>query len=290
MSGILNLGSINLDHVYQVPRFVRPGETLSSEGYALGFGGKGFNQSIALARAGAGVAHAGAVGADGCELLARLRAEGVDASRVTEVGGATGHAVIQVDPSGQNAIVIHGGANARVTPENFDAFFNGFGSGDHFLCQNETSSVPDALARARTEGLTVWFNPAPVTAAVASYPLEAVDWLIVNETEGSALSGAETPESIVETLRNRFPHLSVVLTLGGKGVVIASGGSYSRIPAERVEAVDTTAAGDTFIGYFIAAVVDGADLEDAARRAARAAAVCVTRPGAADAIPRVAEL
>ncbi len=290
MPRILNLGSINLDHVYRVPHFVRPGETLSSNEYSLGFGGKGFNQSIALARAGARVVHAGAVGKDGRALLERLRTEGVDAGRVAQVDGATGHAVIQVDPSGQNAIVIHGGANAGVTPENFDTFFRGFGPGDHFLCQNETSAVPEALVRARKEGLTVWFNPAPMSEAAADYPFETVDWLVVNETEGGDLSGARTPETIIETLRKRFPRLSVVLTLGGDGVIVASGGTTFQIPAHAVETVDTTAAGDTFIGYFVAGVMNGDNREEAARRAARAAALCVARPGAADSIPRRNEL
>ncbi|MCC5805620.1 MAG: ribokinase [Opitutales bacterium] len=290
MPRILNFGSINIDHVYQVPHFVRPGETLSSGGYTTGFGGKGFNQSVALARAGARVIHAGAVGPDGTALVERLRREGVDPDRVASLESPTGHAVIQVTPDGQNAIVIHGGANARMGSGDFNAFFAGLGSSDHFLCQNETSAVPESLSRAREDGLTVWFNPAPMHPAVSDYPFEAVDWLLVNETEGGSLSGAETPDSIVETLRNRFPHLSVVLTLGGEGVIVVSDGVALRIPAERVSAVDTTAAGDTFIGFFVAAVMDGVDLEAATRRAVRAAAMCVTRPGASGAIPHMREL
>lgn len=284
MSRVFNLGSLNVDHVYRVPHFVRPGETLAAASYARFPGGKGFNQSVALARAGAAVVHGGRLGAGAEWLRDRLAAEGSDVSRLLPCADEAGHALIQVDDAGQNSIVLHGGANHAVRPADLPAFLDGAGPGDFFLAQNETSAVPEALRLAREKGMSVAFNPAPMGPEVDGYPLEFVDWLFVNETEAAELGGPDR-------LRARCPRAHLVLTLGAKGAVCrAPDGGEAWATAPRVTAVDTTAAGDTFLGYFLAAVAEGRPLAAALDRGCRAAALSVTRPGAADSIPRAAEL
>ncbi len=284
---ILNVGSVNIDHVYRVPHLVRPGETLAASDYRVFAGGKGFNQSIALARAGARVAHAGRIGPEGGWLRDTLAAEGVDVARLVMGSEPTGHAIIQVDAGGENAIVIHGGANRALTRADLAAALEGYGPGDWLLAQNETSEVPALLEAAAACGMRIAFNPAPMDAAVSSYPLAHVHLLVVNAVEAQALAGETAPTAIVAALRERFP--AVALTLGAAGVHYLEGGQAWYASALPAEAVDTTAAGDTFVGYLLAGLVDHEPAETALRRAVAAAAICVTRAGAEAAIPRRAE-
>ncbi len=287
---ILVFGSLNIDHVYQVERFVRPGETLASAAYRRFQGGKGANQSVALARAGAPVFHAGRVGAEGIWLREQLAAEGVNVEHVLVDDAPTGHAIIQVDRGGENAILLYGGANLMITAADVRRVLAQFGSGDWLLLQNEISAMPDILQAAAGRGLSVAFNPAPMTPDVHDYPLDGVSLFVVNRTEGAALAGAETPAAILEALHSRFPQAALLLTLGGDGSLYVNGAERIITEAEAVEAVDTTAAGDTFIGYFLAGLVAGQSAETALGRAAKAAAICVTRPGAAVSIPFHEEL
>jgi len=275
---VLNFGSLNIDFVYRVRDFVRPGETLSASEFARFAGGKGLNQSIALARAGAHVVHAGAVGTDGNFLLELLRGNGVDCALVEVVDDTpTGHAVIQVADSGENAIVLYPGANHRITPESIDRALAATEPGDMLLLQNEISSMTDIIIRAHERGLRIFFNPAPMTEAVAAYPLELVDTLIVNETEWEALSASRLPDEV-----------NVLKTLGAKGAIY-DGRIF--VPAQRVEnVVDTTAAGDTFIGYFVAGLLEGRDVESAMQTASLASAWCVRHSGAEPSIPRRRDL
>ena len=287
---VINLGSINIDHVYQVPHFVRPGETLASASYHRGAGGKGFNQSIALARAGQAVCHLGALGEDGAWLREKLAAEHVDTRHLHASTEPTGHAIIQVIPAGQNSIVLHAGANHYIPPAALDSAFADATPSDWLLTQNETTSVPEALRAARARGLRVCLNPAPFTPAVVTFPFECVDLLVLNETEGTDLSGQTAAAAILDALLTRWPHLAIVLTLGADGAIHATRETRVQVPAKRVHVIDTTAAGDTFIGYFLAAQLSGQAPRDALERATRAAAITVTRPGAADSIPFAAEL
>jgi ribokinase len=293
---ILNIGSLNIDEVFSVDHFVGPGETIACRSFARHAGGKGNNQSVALARAGSAVSHAGKVGVDGRFLVEGLAAAGVDVSRVVEAGVPTGRAVIQVEDSGQNCIILLGGANREMGRADIDGFLEGWGPGDAVLLQNETGEVGYALAQAALKGLEIFFNPSPIRENIAGLPLREVDWLILNEVEGAAIAGLPArapapPEAILAALRAGLPRTDLVLTLGADGVRYsgADGRSLS-LPALRVEAVDTTAAGDTFTGYFIAAVLRGEDVEAALREAVRAAAICVTRPGAVPSIPLRSEL
>ena len=289
---ILVFGSLNIDHVYQVEHLVRPGETLPSTEYRRFQGGKGANQSVALARAGADVFHAGRIGPEGLWLRDAIAAEGVNVTHVGLDNQPTGHAIIQVDPAGENSILLYGGANLTVTSDDAHDVLSHFGEGDWLLLQNEISSLPAILREASERELTVAFNPAPMTPEVLSYPLDGVSLFVVNQTEGAALAEIEdaSPETVVGALQARFPDAAILLTLGGDGSLYSRGGERIRTPAQAVEAVDTTAAGDTFTGYFLAELLAGESVGQALSLASRAAALCVTRPGAADSIPQRSEI
>ena len=200
---ILVFGSLNIDHVYQVEHLVRLGETLPSTAYRRFQGGKGANQSVALARAGAPVFHAGRVGREGMWLRDELAVQGVDVAQVAVGDVPTGHAIIQVDRDGENAILLYGGANLTVSGADARGVLAQFGPGDWLLLQNEISAMPDILRAAAARGLLVAFNPAPMTPEVQDYPLDGVSLFVVNETEGAALAGIEnaSPASIVGTLQ-----------------------------------------------------------------------------------------
>lgn len=287
---ILNFGSINIDHVYRVEHLVRPGETVASQDYRQFSGGKGFNQSIALARAGASTSHAGRIGSDGVWLRDQLAAEGADVEFLGVIDGPSGHAIIQVGGDGENAIILFGGANQTVTPGDARAVLDNFGAGDWLLLQNEISAMPEILQLAGERGLRVIFNPAPMGREVLDYPLNGVSIFILNEIEGEAFTGGSEPEAILAGMRRRFPGATVVLTLGAAGSLCDDGTKRIRVPAHPVAAVDTTAAGDTFIGYFLAGLSAGDSTQRALEAATRAAAICVTRPGAAPSIPRREEI
>ena len=293
MGRILNLGSLNLDYVYGVPHFLQPGETLAARSRELFCGGKGLNQSVAAARAGARVFHAGAAGAeDGAGLLALLRDAGVDVSRVLPRQSPSGHTIIQVTPQGQNAILLWPGANRSLTPEELPGLLAGFGPGDLLVLQNETSCVEEAMRLGAERGMEVCLNPSPMDDAAAALPLELCGVLLINETEGAALYGGASPEELLARLAARFPETDVVLTLGGDGAMVSQGktGRVLRVPAYRVPVVDTTGAGDTFTGYFLAARAAGEPLETCLRLASGAAALAVGRPGAAASVPVLAEV
>ena len=289
---ILVFGSLNIDHVYQVEHLVRPGETLPSTEYRRFQGGKGANQSVALARAGADVYLAGRIGPEGLWLRDAIAAEAVNVTHVGLGNQPTGHAIIQVDQAGENSILLYGGANLTVTSDDAHYVLSHFSKGDWLLLQNEISSLPAILCEASELELTVVFNPAPMTPEVLSFPLDGVSLFVVNQTEGAALAQIEnaSPETIVEALQARFPDAAILLTLGGDGSLYACGGECIRTPAHSVESVDTTAAGDTFTGYFIAERMAGGSIEKSLALASKAAALCVTRPGAAVSIPRRSEL
>ena len=269
---ILNFGSLNIDLVYRVPRIVRPGETLAGRERSVFAGGTGANQSMALARAGVGVCHAGKVGDDGRWLVENLAGSGVDTRHVLFGDEPTGHAVIQVADDGENAIVLFGGGNQAITVDEADRVLAGFGEGDLLLVQNEISELPHIIQGAAERGMFVAFNPAPFGSEVASYPLDRVDLFVVNKLEAAELEAIDLDAELV-------------VTLGSEGALYRHGEDEIRVAAPRVEAVDTTGAGDTFVGYFLAGRMRGYAVRPCLEIACRAAAICVTRPGAADSIP-----
>jgi ribokinase len=287
---IFNFGSLNVDHVYSVDEFVQPGQTIACRNYQRFPGGKGCNQSIALAHAGAQVVHVGKIGADGDWIKQCLSESGVDVSCISACEEPTGHAVIQVNRRGENSIIVHGGANQQLEEGEIQRALSRSNAGDFVLTQNETSGVAHLLRAARDRKLFTVFNPAPMSEAVDGYPLEAVDLFVLNETEGASLVGESSIEKILTGMRARFPGAITVLTLGEQGAVCRNMESEIWVRAEPVDAVDTTAAGDTFIGYFVGALMKRLDPETCLRQACSAAGLCVQRRGAADSIPRRAEL
>lgn len=286
---VLNFGSLNIDYVYQVDHFVQPGETMSAASLRINCGGKGLNQSVALARAGVETWHAGCIGAEGLFLKEKLAAAGVNTTFVRQVEGSTGHAIIQVDRKGQNCILLHDGANGRITEAFAEEVLSAFGPEDVLLLQNETSCVGHLLARAAEKGMRVALNAAPANERLKDLPLERLRWLLVNEVEGAFLAGTEDPEEMARVLTRRYPQTMLVLTLGIRGSLAALGEERVRMPARRVTAVDTTAAGDTFTGFFIAGIAAGEDVSTALEEATKAAAIAISRKGAAPSIPSRAE-
>lgn len=286
----INFGSLNIDYVYRVPRFVQPGETLSSLDLSVGCGGKGLNQSVALAQAGAETYHAGLLG-DGAEFLReKLLEKGVRCEYLRRYPGANGHAIIQVNEQGQNCILLYPGTNHALTRALIDEVLDRFAAGDVLLLQNETNELSYLMEAASARALRVALNAAPMTKAVPQYPLHLLKWLLVNETEGAALTGQTDTACIADALADRLPQTEIVLTLGTEGAIYRCGAERVFVPARRVAAVDTTAAGDTFTGYFLAARAEGKDAEYAMRLATAASAIAVTRHGAADSVPTLAEV
>lgn len=285
---ILNIGSLNLDKTYRVEHLTAAGETQRALSYREYCGGKGLNQSMALARAGADVAHCGAVGADGGKLLALLHGAGVDISAVTRLDMASGHAVIQVDDRGQNNIIIYAGANEALTRRQIDQALERLQTGDWVLLQNETNEIAYIIEAAYSRGLKTAFNPSPINARLAECDLTKVDMLLVNEIEGAALApvpGLRTADEIRGGLRRAYPSLSFVLTLGSSGAWYdtPSGAWFHDIYP--VKAEDTTGAGDTFTGYFLAGVMENRAPETCLDMACAASAISVTRAGASASIP-----
>lgn len=288
---ILNFGSLNLDHVYQMEHFVRPGETISSENLSILCGGKGLNQSVALARAGAKVCHAGKIGADGGMLRNRLEENGVDVSCLLQGECPTGHAIIQVDKSGQNCIILFGGANTAITEQEADSVLASFERGNILLLQNEISALPHILEKAGQLGLQIALNPSPIDdKLVCLSELKYVKWFIMNEIEGCELTGKTKPDEILSEMHRRYPGCEVVLTLGKQGAVYSDGKNTVKHGIYNVPVVDTTAAGDTFTGFFLAAISSGEEPARAMKLASIASSISVGRKGASDSIPTMDEV
>ncbi len=290
MSKLVNLGSLCIDNVYRVRGIAGAGETVTSTAHEVFPGGKGLNQSIAAARGGAQVIHVGCVGEDGDWLRQTLAAEGVEVTHVRTVEGASGHAVIQVNAAGENAIVITGGANRELTDDDVAHALDLVEADDWLLLQNEINDVDGVLRAAYARGCRIAFNVAPVDGREAGYSLSGIKLLIVNEIEAAALAGLGEPEAAIAALGKRYPDTDVVLTRGGDGLLYTGRAGILRLPAYPVVSVDETAAGDSFIGFLMAALIGGGSMELALRMAAAAGALAVTRAGAASSIPRRAQV
>ena len=290
MARILNFGSLNLDQVYRVDAFVQPGETKSSLSLETHCGGKGLNQSVAAARAGAEVWHAGMIGCDGDMLYEKLRENGVNLSLTERADGVSGHAIIQVDNKGQNCILLYGGTNQALTEDYIDRALAAFGIEGLVLVQNETNLVGTIMQKAHARGLKVAINASPMDEKILTYPLELVDWLVVNEIEGAAIANCEFEVDILPQLAKRYPNMNVLLTLGKRGAICARGQERATSGIYSVKVVDTTAAGDTFLGYFLTEALDGKSLADALNLATAASSLCVQVMGASDSVPLRSEV
>ena len=281
---ILNFGSCNIDYVYSLEHVVVPGETLSASKREVFPGGKGLNQSVAAARAGAEVYHAGVIGNDGAMLREVLESSGADTRYLESADQPNGHAVIQVASNAQNSIFLYEGTNGMVTEEMIDRVLAFFGEGDILLLQNEISNVPYLIRKGHEKGMTVVFNPAPFDESLRSLELDRVDYLILNEVEASGFFGSQEVPAILAAAA-KWPGLHLLVTLGKDGCVYTDGKTRHACPAFCVEAVDTTAAGDTFAGYFVAMLAAGKTVAEAMRIGCAASALAVSAMGAAPSIP-----
>lgn len=287
---ILNFGSLNLDHVYQVPHFLQAGETLAALDEAVHPGGKGLNQSLALARAGAAVEHAGVVG-QGSELLAALLNEnGVNTKHLRHSDCTQGSTMIQVNPGGENCILLFGQSNHAITAAQVTETIADFAPGDMLVLQNEVSCLPEMIAAGAARGMTVVLNPSPFEENLRQLDYSLIRWIFINEVEGFHMTGKNAPEDILAALRVKYPALCIVLTLGSQGAICCTPEETVHQPIFPVKAVDTTAAGDTFTGYFLAALTQGKSIRECMARAAAASAISVTRQGAAPSIPTMEEV
>lgn len=287
---VLNFGSLNIDYVYMVDHFVRAGETLSSTKMEKFCGGKGLNQSIALSRAGAEVYHAGVVGAEGKMLTDVLEQYGVDTRFVKRSASSNGHAIIQIDKNGQNCILLYGGTNREITPEWVDEVMGNFAAGDLLVLQNEINCMEYIMRRAQEKGMQIALNPSPIDENLKLLPLEAVTYFLLNEVEGNELTGETDPETIAVRLHEKFPAARIVLTLGKQGVLYYDGGEFVRHGIYPTKVVDTTAAGDTFTGFFLSSVLQGKPVATALELASKASSIAVSIKGAANSIPTLEEV
>ena len=287
---VVNFGSLNIDHVYAVDHFCRAGETIHTKSYTQNAGGKGLNQSIAVSRSGQKVHHAGLLGPEGTRLAELLSGSGVDLRYLKHTDVPQGHAVIQVQPDGQNCIFLYGGSNQAVTPQEIDEVLMQLNAGDYLLLQNEIANLTYLLRAAARRGLRVVLNASPISDELLNADLSGVDWLVVNEIECAAMAGCGDAQAGYETLTQRYPSLGILLTLGSEGSVSWKDGTEVRQCAYPVKAVDTTGAGDTFMGYFVGCLAQGMERQTAMQYASMASAISVTRPGAAASIPLMDEV
>ncbi|WP_108217757.1 ribokinase [Pseudomonas sp. GV085] len=295
---VVVIGSLNMDLVTRAPRLPKGGETLIGQSFCTVSGGKGANQAVAAARLGAQVSMIGCVGSDayGEALRGALLAEQIDCQAVSTVDGSSGVALIVVDDSSQNTIVIVPGANGALTTEAIDRFESVIHAADVLICQLEVpdASVGHALKRGRELGKTVILNPAPASRPLPSDWYASIDYLIPNESEASALSGLSVDSlDTAQAAATRLIALGagkVIITLGAQGSLFADGQRFEHFPAPVVKAVDTTAAGDTFVGGFAAALAAGQDEVSAIRFGQVAAALSVTRAGAQPSIPALSDV
>ena len=287
---VLNIGSCNIDYIYEVDHMVRPGETQKVDTLEIVSGGKGLNQSIALAKAGVDVYHAGLIGHDGAILRQALEGHGANTDYLSEVDGPSGHAIIQLDKHGENCILVYPGANHQLTEELIEEILSHFESGDLLLLQNEVNNMPFIVKRAHELGLQIAINPAPFNEEIKNIPLQLVNYLILNEVEGKDLTNEEDDFKVLESLKEMYPTTHVLLTRGSKGVIYSYKDVMIEQPAYKVEAVDTTAAGDTFIGYFISGLVRQLEMTEILKLASKASSITVTHKGSSSSIPTLDEV
>ena len=288
---VLVFGSANIDRTYHVHHFVDAMETISADKMESFCGGKGFNQAIAFARAGSDVHFAGAVGNDGKMLVDTLKDEGINIEHLKVTSEPSGHAIIQVTPDGQNSIIILAGANASVTHEDVDGVLDSFAKGTLVVLQNEISSVDYIIEQAKERELLIALNPSPFNEKISSYDLSKVDYILVNEIEASLLTGYSEIENMAGAVHEKFPEVNVVLTLGCEGSVFVSKvGDVFSSGIFQTEAVDTTAAGDTYTGFFLSEILETGNTEAALRNATIASGLAVSRAGASQSIPTLSEV
>ena len=286
---VLSFGSLNIDYVYDVPHFITRGETMAALKLNTYSGGKGLNQSVALSKAGLEVFHAGAVGEEGLFLISELESAGVNTKYIARLKDIrTGHTIIQRNSDGDNCIILFGGANRQITKEQIDSTLEKFSKGDALVIQNEINDIEYMASRAHELGMIVAFNPSPMEDKIIPV-FKHADYILLNEVEAGQFLRQDiaslSPEDIAKRLLNKLPDSKIVLTLGTNGSVYADKNIMFRQSAVKVNAVDTTAAGDTFTGFFLSGIFGGQSPEWSMKFASHASAIAVTRPGAAPSVP-----
>lgn len=287
---VLNYGSLNVDYVYSMDHIIVGGETQLSSKLETFCGGKGLNQSIALARAGAAVYHAGLIGEEGDMLVDACKEAGVNTEYIKKLPVKGGHTIIQVDRNAQNCIILYGGTNQMQTKEMIDEVLEGFGEGDYLVLQNEVNLLDYIIDKAYERKMKIVLNPSPYNEKLDQCDLSKIHLFLLNEIEGEQITGSKDKDEILERLANKFPEAEFVLTLGGDGAVYYDGKEKVFQDIFKVKAVDTTAAGDTFTGFFLASVMEGKNVAEALRMAAKASSIAVSRPGAMPSIPTLKEV
>lgn len=295
---VLVFGSLNIDYVYSVGHFVQPGETISSMDRQVFCGGKGLNQALALAKYGQETWLAGAVGTeDSRMLLEMLRESEIHTDLIMEKEGASGHTIIQNTLQGENNIILFGGANQTILKEDVDKVLGNFEIGDYLVLQNEINQIPYIMEKAYKKGMHIVLNPSPMDEKIFDMPLKYVEYLILNEIEAAAILEAQNvkiertdEEWLLDMLLQIFPDNKIVLTLGGDGSVYGDNKNRYKQGIISVKVVDTTAAGDTFTGYFLGEIINGEKPAKALKTAATAAALAVSKKGAGTSIPDYEEV
>ncbi len=287
---VLNIGSLNLDYVYSVDHIVAPGETESSMDRNVFLGGKGINQSMALARAGVTVYHAGLIGNGGQPFLDACREDGIKTDYLKQLDAPDGHTIIQIDKNAQNCILLYGGTNQMLTEEFVDEVLSHFTGEDMLLLQNEVNLLPYIVDKAAEKGMQIALNPSPYNEKLDKVDMSKISIFLINEVEGEQMTGLKAPDDILDNLLEKFPQAKIILTLGSEGAMYASAKERLFQPSFKVKAVDTTAAGDTFTGYFLAGLMEGMAEADILKLSSKASAIAVTRQGAIPSIPKRAEV
>lgn len=290
---ILVYGSLNIDKIFSVDHITMPCETQSGLGMSISAGGKGANQAAALSRAGGDVYLAGKIGRDGVWITQLLNSLHVNTDFVLTSAEYTGEAIIQVDKNGQNCILLVPGGNEENKIEEMEYVISHFNKGDWLVCQNEISNLNKLVDIASTKGMKICFNPSPFNESLSSFPYEKTDLIIVNEIEGKALSGIESSsyDEIIKALGEKYHNTEIVMTVGKDGAFYTYKGEVVFASGNKVDVVDTTAAGDTFTGFFLVArEVYSMNVIDALTFANKAAASAVSKKGAIASIPSFSDI
>ena len=287
---ILNFGSCNIDYVYKLDHIVTVGETETSNQLEIFPGGKGLNQSIAIAKSWSEVFHAGYIGFDGTMLLDTLKENKVNISLLKKVEQKNGHAIIQVNKNAENSIFLYPGSNNIISKEYIDGVFNHFGNDDVLLLQNEINNIDYIINIGHEKNMCIILNPSPITESIFNIDFNKLSYLILNEIEAEKISKKSTVEDCLSFFKDTYPNLKVVLTLGKNGSVYQDQNQRIYHPIFEVKAVDTTAAGDTFTGFFINGITRGDDYSTILKRASCASALAVSKNGAAPSIPDYSEV
>jgi len=287
---ILNFGSCNIDYVYSLDHIVSPGETETTYKLETFPGGKGLNQSIAVSRAGVKVYHAGCIGEDGEMLEEIMKKSGVDTTYLKKAPKKNGHAVIQVTKQGENSIFLYPGSNEMVTKDYIDFVLADFNEGDIIFLQNEISNIEYIVEKAHQKGMCIILNPSPFNDKINKIDFNMLSYVILNEVEMKEVSDTDSVEEGLDSMSKKYPNLKIMLTLGRRGCIYKDSEKEVNQDIFPVEVVDTTAAGDTFTGYFIAGISMGDDIAEVLKTAAMASAIAVSRKGAAPSIPKRCEV